>query len=360
MIRSPFRLPDFALETYLERREFEARYYLCGSDSQSWTIDEILALGSDGERERWKRMTLGYVPVRGSDELRSAIASSYERIASDDVLCFAGAEEAIYCAMMTLLQPGDEAVVVVPAYQSAESVPASICTVRTVALDTQDGWRLDPQHLRTAITPRTKLLAINFPNNPTGAVPDLQTFREIVELCRRDGIYLFSDEVYRGIEQDSSRRLPQAADLYERALSLNVTSKAYGLAGLRVGWICNAAPSELLATIAIGAREAIFARNRAVVAKNLELLDDFFARHPDRFAWYHPDGGCVAFPRYLGTEGVDAFCEDLLARSGVLLLPGSKFPSSSPDLPADRFRIGFGRAGIEPHLAAFERYLQGV
>lgn len=370
-------LPEFALEAYLERREFEARYYLCGSDCESWTIDDLLALATDAQRARWKAMRLGYIPVTGTPELRAAIAASYERIESDDVLCFAGAQEGIYAAMHALLEPGDEAVVVVPGYQSSESLPAALGTVRAVSLEERHGWRLDLDAVERQLRSTTRLVSVNFPNNPTGAVPDRATFLALVNLCRARGIYLFSDEVYRGIELDPARRLPQAADLYERAISLNVVSKAYGLPGLRVGWIacrdrallermthikhylsiCNAAPSEVLAMVAIEARERIFERNRAIVARNLELLDAFFARHADRFDWYRPDGGCVAFPRYKGPESVDVLCQHLLEREGVLLLPGSAFRSAHAPVPEDRVRIGFGRAGIEPHLAAFERFL---
>jgi aminotransferase class I and II len=158
------------------------------------------------------------------------------------------------------------------------------------------------------------------PNNPTGAVPDEGTWRALAGLCEERGIWLFSDEVYRGLELPPRSPLPQAADLSSAALSLNVMSKAYGLPGLRIGWIacrdhqvlcrlerakhytsiCNSAPSEVLALIALRARETILTRNRQIVARNLSAFGTFFARFPDPFEWAPPDGGCVAFPRYLG------------------------------------------------------------
>jgi len=190
-------------------------------------------------------------------------------------------------------------------------------------------------------------------------------------------MYLFSDEVYRGIERDQAKRLPQAADVYERALSLNVVSKAYGLPGLRVGWIacrdrdvlarmlkikhylsiCNSAPSEVLATIAVKAGGRIMQRNRDICADNLQKLDAFFARHADRFQWHTPDGGCVAYPRYLGGDGVERFCEQLVEEAGVLLLPASMYHSELLPTPPDRFRIGYGRLGLDEALAAFEDFI---
>ena len=370
-------LPEFRLESYFGIWEFKARYHLTASDAQSFSLEELLSMADAADRARWQAQRFGYIPTRGTDELRAAIASSYEHIAADDVICFAGAEEGLYCAMHALLERGDHAVVLVPNYQSIETVPRSLCEVSGAALRWGDGWRFDIESVRQALRPNTKLVAVNFPNNPTGRNADPQTFDALIALCRERGIYLFSDEVYRGIERDPARTLPQAADKYERALSLNVVSKAYGLPGLRVGWIacrdralldrmeklkhylsiCNAGPSEILATIAIKAREQIFARNRALTSANLNLLDAFFARHANRFEWYRPDGGCVAYPRYLGREDVEAFCASLVENAGVLLLPASMYRSELLETPQDRFRIGYGREGMAEALEALDAFL---
>lgn len=372
-------LPEFRLESYFGIWEFKARYHLTASDAQTLPLMQLLAMAGEEDRERWEHLDLGYVPSEGTPELRSAIAQTYDSIDAADVACFSGAEEGLYCAMHALLAPEEHAVVLVPNYQSMESVPRSICAVTGVALDAENGWRLDLAELHAALRPNTRLVAVNFPNNPTGKVVDLEAFEAIVSICRERGIYLFSDEVYRGIERDEHKRLPQAADLYERGLSLNVVSKAYGMPGLRVGWIacreqdvlarmmrlkhylsiCNAAPSEVLACIALKARERIFARNRDLAAENLRKLDAFFARHADRFEWYTPDGGCTAYPRYLGTGGVEAFCARLVEQAGVLLLPASMYRSDLLDTPHDRFRIGYGRLGMDEALAAFEAFLSG-
>jgi aspartate/methionine/tyrosine aminotransferase len=121
--------------------------------------------------------------------------------------------------------------------------------------------------------------------------------------------------------------------------------------------ICNSAPSEVLATIAVKNAATIFERNRKLTAENLAKLDEFFARHRDRFEWYDPDGGCIAYPRYLGSERVETFCERLVEDAGVLLLPASMYRSELLATPADRFRIGYGRRGIDEALSAFETFL---
>jgi aspartate/methionine/tyrosine aminotransferase len=332
------------------------------------------------ERAAWDALYLGYTETWGSPELREAIAGTYERMSAAGILTFVGAQDGIFAVMHALLGPDHHAITVIPNYQSVESVPLSICEVSGIALDASRSWDLDLGALRDAIRPNTRLVCINFPHNPTGKVISRATLDELISICRERGIYLFSDEVYRLLERRPEITLPQVADVYERGISLGVMSKAYGLPGLRVGWvacqdadvltrmervkhytsICGAAPSELLAQIALTARERILARNRRLIEKNLALLDPFFAQHADLFEWYLPDGGCIGFPRYLGPDGVEEFARELVEQSGVLLLPASVYRSDLGATPVDRFRIGFGRDNMEAGLAAMRAHLRRV
>ncbi|MEV4755169.1 aminotransferase class I/II-fold pyridoxal phosphate-dependent enzyme [Micromonospora sp. NPDC049559] len=372
------QLPDFRLETYFSRWEFTARHHLTASDAQTMTVADLLALADDEDRRAWETLSLGYTETFGDPGLRRAIASTYRHVDAEDVICFAGAEEGLYLAMRVLLGPDDHAVVLTPNYQAAETVPLSLCAVTGVALDPARDWALDLDRLVDAIRPNTRVVSVNFPNNPTGKLLDPAEFARLVALCDERGIHLFSDEVYRGLERDPARTLPQAADLSERALSLNVTSKSLGLPGLRVGWIacrdralrsrlerakhyttiCNSAPSEILARIAIKARERILARNRGIVAANLPVFAAFFAEFPELFEWRAPDGGCVAFPRYLGRDGVEEFCTRLVEEAGVLLLPASIYRSELTETPTDRFRVGVGRRDPQPALETFADWLR--
>ncbi|WP_203993891.1 pyridoxal phosphate-dependent aminotransferase [Virgisporangium aurantiacum] len=371
-------LPDFRLESYFSRWEFAAEHHLTASDAQTLTLAELLALATDEDRAAFTDLPLSYVPTWGTDRLRAAIAATYDTCDPADVLTFAGAEEAIFWLMQLLVGPGEHAVVTVPNYQAMETLPiASGVQVSGVLLDEADGWRLDLDRVRAALRPSTRLVAVNFPNNPTGAVPDPSTWQGLAELCAERGIRLVADEVFRGLELDPARRLTQAADMSPTAVSVNVLSKSYGLPGLRVGWvatrdrdvlrslerhkqytsICNAGPSEFLGAIAVERGAAIHARNRGIVADNLATFGAFFAVHKDLFEWTPPDGGCVAFPRYLGPEGAGAFCRNLVETAGVLLLPGDIFGSDLAPVPADRFRIGVGRRDPGPALAAIDRFL---
>ena len=324
------------------------------------------------------KLPLSYVETWGSPELREAVAGTYESVDADHVLSFAGAEEGLFWALQELVGPGEHAVVTVPCYQAMETVTmATGADVSALVPRREDGWALDLDELRRLLRPDTKLVAVNYPHNPTGYVPEEATFRELIALCDERGIRLFCDEVYRGIEIDRSRTLPQAADLSETAVSLNVASKSYGLPGLRVGWIacrdrallerlekckhytsiCNAGPAEYLAAFALRHGDAIWERNRGIVAANRQLFDDFFARWADLFDWQPPVGGCVCFPHYKGGD-VEELCRQLLHAEGVLLLPAGMYESEIAEVPRDHFRVGIGRLGLEEGVAAFDRFLR--
>jgi aspartate/methionine/tyrosine aminotransferase len=370
-------LPDFRLETYFSRWEFNARHHMTASDMETLSMQELLDMADDAGRQAWGELRLGYTETFGRPSLRRAIADTYERIEVDDVLTFAGAEEGIFAAMQVLLSPDDHAIVITPNYQAAETIPLSICEVTGIALNADEDWNLDIDAVEQAIRPTTKVISINFPHNPTGKVIDHATLDRLVDVARDHDIHLFSDEVYRLLERDTARRMPQIADIYEKGLSLNVMSKAYGLPGLRIGWIatrdrsvlsamerakhylsiCNSGPSEVLAEIALGARDAILRRNHEIISANLELLNEFFEEYVALFDWSLPDGGCIGYPRYLGDDGVEAFCKSLVEEAGVLLLPASVYSSQLTDAPTDRFRIGFGRKNIGEGLDAMRAHL---
>jgi aspartate/methionine/tyrosine aminotransferase len=371
-------LPDFKLETYLSKWEFAARYHMTASDMQTLTIKELLALASPEDRAAFEDLPLSYVETYGTPPLRAAIAATYAGLQPDDILCFAGAEEGIFCAMHAILTRDDHAVVVTPNYQSAEEIPLSICPVTGVALRETENWRLDLGEMTAALRPNTRVVSINFPHNPTGKVIDRGTFDALTALCAERGIYLFSDEVYRGLERRPELQLPQAADSYAKGLSLGVMSKAYGLPGLRVGWIasrdrvllsrmerikhylsiCNAVPSEHLAVIALKARSRILDRNLALITANLRVMQDFFAEFPDLFDWQVPDGGCIAYPRYKGADGVENFCRKLVEETGIVLLPAGIYASTLTPTPSDRFRIGFGRDYVPEGMAALRAWIR--
>ncbi|HEY2474890.1 MAG TPA: aminotransferase class I/II-fold pyridoxal phosphate-dependent enzyme [Candidatus Cybelea sp.] len=362
-------LQPFALERFFARYEFTTRYLLCSSDPESMSLSELLALEPGAER-RFAELRLGYIDSRGTPELRRAVATLYERVAGDQVLAHGGAEEPIFTFMHAVVEPGDELIVQFPAYQSHYSIAESLgARVIRWDCDLDRGGAPDIGELERLIRPQTRAIVITTPNNPTGYQFSRTELDAIVGLARGRAVWLFGDEVYRGTEREA-QRLPAVCDLYERGVSLGGLAKAYGLAGLRIGWvatperkliekmasikdyltICNSAPGEFLAALALRHAGRLTDRVKNITSRNLDLLDEFFARRAGLFEWARPCAGTTAFPRYL-PGGSEAFCTRLVERAGVLLLPSSAFDAGDA-----HFRIGYGRANCPQALAALDEF----
>jgi aspartate/methionine/tyrosine aminotransferase len=368
------RIADFALERYFARWEFAVRHVLCASDVQGYPMADLLALADDETRALWDGLELSYPESTGHPLLRREIATLYDTIEADEVLAFAGAEEAIFCLVNVLVGTGDHVVVTWPGYQSLYEVARAVGAEVTLhELQEGNGWALDLDRLRREVTPATKLIVVNLPHNPTGMLADRETFDGLVAIAAEAGAHLVVDEAYRDLEFDPADRLPAGADaLPARGISLGALSKAYAMPGLRIGWmathdrellarvaafkdyttVCAAGPSEILALIALRARDRVLGRSRGIVAANLDRLDAFFDAWPDRFSWVRPRAGSIAFPR-LTVPGVriDDWTTGLVETEGVLLLPGSQF-----GYPGSHFRIGFGRTDLPDALDRLETY----
>ena len=369
------RIDEFALERYFARWEFAAEHLLCASDVEGYPMAGLLALADPETRALWDDLRLGYTESTGHPLLRAEIAALYETVEPDDVLTFAGAEEAVFCLMNVVLGPGDHAIVTWPGYQSLYEVGrAAGADVTLHELREPAGWALDLDLLRRQVTPTTRLIVVNAPHNPTGMLPDRATFDGLVAIAADAGAYLLLDEVYRGLEFNVTDRLPAGADALATGISLGVMSKAYALAGLRIGWlasrdhellarlaafkdyttICSSAPSEILAIIALRAGDRVLDRSRGIIAANLERLDAFFEDWADRFSWVRPRAGSIGFPR-LTVPGIwiDEWAAGLVEATGVLLLPGSQF-----FFPGNHFRLGFGRTDLPEALDRLEGYAE--
>lgn len=365
----------FKLEAYLGCYEFSARYLLCCSDAESVAMSEVLQMASPQELSDWESLSLGYTEVPGRPALRAMIADQlYTGLTANNILCFAGAEDAIFSSLSTLISAGDHVIVLTPCYQSLLEIPKSRgACVSEIALEEKNNWRIDFAKIESCIQSSTKCVIINFPHNPTGQVIEPAELLLLIELCKKHGIYLFSDEVYRLLGDSDGVWAEPVACLYEKGISVGVMSKVFGAPGLRIGWlacqdqallkrfehmkhytsICNSASSEILALIILRNKKLILERNNAIVDQNLKLLDAFFAMHHELFSWVSPRGGCVGFVRYKGSMAVEAFCDLLLKKRGVLLLPGIVYDCDTP-----HFRIGFGRKNMCEALSQLAIFLK--
>lgn len=369
----------FELERYFARYEFSAPYLLSPSDCESLHMGELLLEASPESLELWQNLSLGYTESPGHPRLRAEIATLYTTLQVDDILVLAP-EEGIFIAMHTLLSPGDEVVVISPAYQSLHEIAHSIgCLIIPWSLRSDGNhWQLDLNELERSLTAKTRLLVLNFPHNPSGYLPSRAVWDAIIALARKYDLYLFSDEMYRLLEYDPGSRLPAICDLYEKGISLSGMSKVFALPGLRIGWlatrapgmiehflilkdyttICNSAPSEILALIALQSREKILSRNREIISANLVYAEQFFTRYSKHFTWYSPIAGSVAFPKWNGPDRVEDFCREAVERQGVMIVPGSIIAAPGNNHLMNHFRVGLGRLNFPQALQRIEPLLQ--
>ncbi|HQR79798.1 MAG TPA: aminotransferase [Actinomycetota bacterium] len=369
------KIRDFGVEQWMNEYENLGEYNLAETCVQSLTTAELLEL--TGKRDSFLDeilpMQLTYGAIPGSDRLRTAIAALYERQGMDNVVVTHGAIGANHLVHLTLVEPGDRIVSVLPTYQQHYSVPESIgADVRVLRLREENDWLPDLDELAELVGDEAKLVAINNPNNPTGSLMDEAFLRKVVDICEPAGAYLLCDEVYRGVDLADPGTTASVADLYERGISTGSMSKAFSLAGLRLGWVTG--PQDLVAklmvqrdysTISVGMiddllsayalehAEAILARNRALVRGNHKTLSDWIEQEP-HITWVEPAGGTTAFLKYDLDVPSREFCVDLVERTGVILTPGSAFDVEG------YLRIGYAnsneilRAGLErfsEHLA---------
>lgn len=369
------KINPFHLERYFAKYEFNVRHLLSSSECESLTMGEVID-GADSESlSLWQNLKLGYTESQGHPLLREEVARLYQNIQPQDVITVVP-EEGIFIAMNAMLNKGDNIIVTTPTYQSLYEIANSLgCSVTQWPLAVENGrWTLDIEFLNNAITGNTKLLVINFPNNPTGYLPTKSFFQELLNFIESKGIYLFSDEMYRLLEHDETRRLPSVADVYERGISLFGFSKSFGLPGLRIGWlttknrklmetfeilkdyttICSSAPSEVLGIMALRNRDKIVSRNRQIINENLILSKAFFRKHDHFFEWIEPDGGSIAFPKLRGRVPITDFCEAAVTEKSIMILPGTIF-----DFSGNHFRIGYGRSNFQAVYNELELFLKG-
>ncbi len=364
--------PLFQLEEYLLAYEHRAEISLCSSGLEALPLLALMHLASESDQQRWQSLKLGYSTPQGLPELRDTISQQYQSVAPDGVMVFAGACEAIYITLQALLTSDDHSVVITPCYQSLKSVPASAGSVTEVPLRFEDRWQLDLERVRSALRPNTRMIVINFPNNPTGAIPDRQTLEALVEIARLQGAWIFSDEVYRLMELNPADRLPPIADLYEKGLSVGSMSKAYGMPGIRIGWLATPdhtiipkllslrhyttiapnTPGEWLTVMALRSQPQILERQLTDLRNNFERFRQFMRDHADQLDWVEPKGGCLAFPKLRQNLSAEAFSLDLLQSEKILVLPGELY-----DQPHGFLRLGFGSSTLPKALSGLDRQL---
>lgn len=320
-------------------------------------LHELLAFASDAEKETWGSLQLGYTNSQGEEYLREAIAAHYPGLNSGNIVCFAGAQEAIFASFQALVGSADHVSAITPMFEplvlTAQGLDAWInfCTMDY----SPEGWALDLDKWLGYINADTRLAVINFPHNPTGHLLSKDEQQAVINKARETDTWLFSDEVYRGLELDPDQRLTPVASEYEKGISLGVVSKCFGLGGVRLGWIatqdqalitklleikeflsiCNGVTDEFLAALAMDNADALYQRVVGIIQANIAHIEK--QQEGLAFDWIAPMSGCLAYPRLKDFEDAREYSLALLQNTGALALPGDCFLHGKR-----HFRLGLG------------------
>jgi aspartate/methionine/tyrosine aminotransferase len=369
------KIKDFGVEIWMNLYENDCLYNLAETCVSSLTVNEVLDLSGEKEKvlHEIQHMKLTYGDIEGSVRLRKGIANLYEKQEIENISVLHGAIGANALTLMTLVDRGDQVVSVLPTYQQLYSIPESIgADVRILKLREENQFLPDLSELRNLVTEDTKLICINNPNNPTGALMDEAMLKKIVEIAREADAYILCDEVYRGLNHEGDSYSPSIADMYEKGISTGSMSKTYSMAGIRLGWACGPADfvsrlskqrdyhviscgmiDDKLATIALENKDKIIQRNLQIVRNNAKKLDQWVQNEP-LISYVKPKGGTTAFLKYNLEMPSETLCKKLQKEKGVMLLPGAAMGMEG------YLRIGFANEStiIEKGLSGFSDFLE--
>jgi len=361
----------FVMERMMSKYEMEVEYNLSESGVHPMLLEELL--GGDADRlQRMLATEINYAHANGIPALRENIAALYPGATAGTVLVTIGAIEANYISMRTLTAPGDEVVIMLPNYMQIWGVARNHqLDVKTFSLREENGWAPDLDELRAAVTPKTKLIAICNPNNPTGRILTEAEMDAIVGVAREAGAWILADEVYAGAEREREEQTPTFYGRYEKVLAVGSLSKAYGLPGLRLGWVV--APAETLdeiwarheyvtlsatmlsnhlAALALSpeVRPRIITRTRSYIRDGFPVLERWMRSQEGVFSFTPPDAAAIAFVRYNLDIGAEAFTDRLREEKSVMIVPGDHFGMErclriSFGLPHDYLEPALGRIG---------------
>jgi aspartate/methionine/tyrosine aminotransferase len=340
------KLPDFKVEQWMNVYENDAVYNLTDTCVSPLTFGELTAMDSE---QSLSDLKLDYGTITGDVHLKKEILSLYQSGTIDNITLMQGCLQANESVIYTLLSPGDKVIVFEPGYQQFADLPRSIgCEVISLKLYEENGWQPDVNELEEAMKQKIRMIIVNQPANPTGVLFEKAYCEKMIELAAKQGTYILSDEVYRGLADEAS-----ISDLYEKGISTSSLSKIFSLAGLRLGWIKG--PQEVidqinvrrdysiistgpladrLACIALKNKEAILSRSRAIISANQKVIAEFLDAHP-RFHLVMPKAGTVGFLGYDAEIDDTMLAEQLLKKEGVFFVPGSCFGSEK------HLRLGF-------------------
>ena len=369
------KIKPFAVEEWMNAWEVGAKYNIAETCVDSISMNELFELTGEDKTEFLNRLCarrLSYGDSEGLPEFRKGVCGLYKTLNIVNIVPTHGASGANHHVFYSLISPGDRVVSIMPTYQQLYSIPESYgADVQILHLSKENNYLPDLEKLRRLVTPKTKMICINNPNNPTGALMSEQMLREIVEIARSADAWILCDEVYRHLSQEDGW-CPSIVDLYEKGISVSSMSKVFSLAGLRLGWIATHDMSvvksclshrdynlvscgvfdEMLAAAALKHRDKLLKRSRKIVRENLQILDDWVGSEP-YVSYVKPKAGTTALVYYDLDISSYEFCEEMYKKTGAFVTPGDCF-----EVPHS-MRIGYayGKQDLIDGLKAISEYI---
>lgn len=369
------KIKPFAVEEWMNAWEVGAKYNIAETCVDSISMNELFELTGEDKTEFLNRLCarrLSYGDIEGLPEFRKGVCGLYKTLNIENIVPTHGASGANHHVFYSLISPGDRVVSIMPTYQQLYSIPESYgADVQILHLSKENNYLPDLEKLRRLVTPETKMICINNPNNPTGALMSEQMLREIVEIARSADAWILCDEVYRHLSQEDDW-CPSIVDLYEKGISVSSMSKVFSLAGLRLGWIATHDMSvvksclshrdynlvscgvfdEMLAAAALKHRDKLLERSRKIVRENLQILDDWVSSEP-HVSYVKPKAGTTALVYYDLDIPSYEFCEEMYKKTGAFVTPGDCF-----EVPHS-MRIGYayGKQDLIDGLKAISEYI---
>lgn len=369
------KIKPFAVEEWMNAWEVGAKYNIAETCVDSISMNELFELTGEDKTEFLNRLCarrLSYGDIEGLPEFRKGVCGLYKTLNIENIVPTHGASGANHHVFYSLISPGDRVVSIIPTYQQLYSIPESYgADVQILHLSKENNYLPDLEKLRRLVTPKTKMICINNPNNPTGALMSEQMLREIVEIARSADAWILCDEVYRHLSQEDGW-CPSIVDLYEKGISVSSMSKVFSLAGLRLGWIATHDMSvvksclshrdynlvscgvfdEMLAAAALKHRDKLLERSRKIVRENLQILDNWVSSEP-HVSYVKPKAGTTALVYYDLDISSYEFCEEMYKKTGAFVTPGDCF-----EVPHS-MRIGYayGKQDLIDGLKAISEYI---
>lgn len=369
------KIKPFAVEEWMNAWEVGAKYNIAETCVDSISMNELFELTGEDKTEFLNRLCarrLSYGDIEGLPEFRKGVCGLYKTLNIENIVPTHGASGANHHVFYSLISPGDRVVSIMPTYQQLYSIPESYgADVQILHLSKENNYLPDLEKLRRLVTPETKMICINNPNNPTGALMSEQMLREIAEIARSADAWILCDEVYRHLSQEDDW-CPSIVDLYEKGISVSSMSKVFSLAGLRLGWIATHDMSvvksclshrdynlvscgvfdEMLAAAALKHSDKLLERSRKIVRENLQILDDWVGSEP-HVSYVKPQAGTTALVYYDLDISSYEFCEEMYKKTGAFVTPGDCF-----EVPHS-MRIGYayGKQDLIDGLKAISEYI---